>query len=56
MAMKPIDATEVAAIRKAVSGEVLIAEDAGYEAARKVWNACIDRRPHLIIRARTIGT
>lgn len=33
-----------------LQGEVLCANDPGYDAARSVWNAMIDRRPRLIIR------
>lgn len=44
----------LAAFKAAFKGPVLTPEDAGYEDARKVWNAMIDRRPGLI--ARCTGT
>lgn len=36
-----------------VSGSVLRADDAGYDAARAVYNGLIDRNPGLIVRCRT---
>ena len=44
----------LAAFKGAFKGPVLTPQDAGYEEARKVWNAVIDRRPGLI--ARCTGT
>ncbi|MDF2464379.1 MAG: FAD-linked oxidase [Ramlibacter sp.] len=44
----------LAAFKAAFRGPVLAPADAGYEEARKVWNAVIDRRPGLI--ARCTGT
>ena len=43
------DAT-IQALRAHVRGAVLCPGDAGYETARKVWNAMIDKRPALIVR------
>ncbi len=38
------------AFREGVRGQVLTADDDGYNAARQVWNAMIDRHPALIVR------
>ncbi|GLH98107.1 FAD-binding oxidoreductase [Phytohabitans aurantiacus] len=36
-------------------GQVLTPGDAGYDTARTVWNAMVDRRPRMIIRAATVA-
>src|SRR5215831_10384241 len=42
--------TAIEAFRTHVRGELLRPEDAGYEVARKVFNAMIDKCPALIVR------
>ncbi len=42
----------IESLRGASLGEVLAAGDAGYDSARAVWNAMIDRRPSVIIRCK----
>jgi FAD/FMN-containing dehydrogenase len=45
-----LDETDVQRLRGALRGEVLTSGHAGYEAARRVWNGNVDRRPALIAR------
>jgi hypothetical protein len=45
-----LDDALVASLQDRFSGELLRPSDDGYEAARSIWNAMIDRRPALIAR------
>ena len=45
--------TGVEQLRAAMTGEVLVAGDDGYDDARRVWNGTIDRRPAVIARCRS---
>ncbi|MFQ5567713.1 MAG: FAD-binding oxidoreductase, partial [Paracoccaceae bacterium] len=47
--------TAVETLRGTLRGEALTEADDGYDAARTVWNAMIDRRPALIVRARGVA-
>ena len=46
---------EVKELRAALGGKLLLAQDAGYDQARRVWNGSIDRHPALIARCESRG-
>ena len=46
---------DLQALRAALRGTVCIAGDAGYDEARTIWNAMIDRRPGLVVRCQEAG-
>jgi FAD/FMN-containing dehydrogenase len=41
-------------LRRSFSGEIIPPDDAGYDEARRVWNATFDRRPALVVRPSTV--
>jgi hypothetical protein len=47
---RALDATAIEAFRSRMRGPVLTAADGSYDAARRTWNAMIDKRPALIAR------
>ncbi len=46
-----LPAATIAALRKELRGPVCLAGEPGFDEARTIWNAMIDRRPALVIRA-----
>lgn len=47
---KKIPQSAITALRSQVRGTVALPGEDGYEAARTIWNAMIDRRPGLVVR------
>jgi FAD/FMN-containing dehydrogenase len=45
-----VDTSALSSFREGLAGEIVLPEDAGYDAARIVWNGMIDRRPALVVR------
>ncbi len=45
-----LEEATISAFKASLKGELLCPEDTGYDVARTVWNAMIDRRPALIAR------
>jgi len=46
-----ISGPAVDSLRADVSGQVLVPGEAGYDEARTIWNAMVDRQPALVVRA-----
>ena len=47
---KTLDADRVNSLKGELKGKLLTAGDAGYDEARTIWNAMIDRRPAIIVQ------
>ena len=50
-----LPSSELDRLRASLSGDLLTAGAAGYDAARTIWNAMIDRRPALIARCKSVS-
>lgn len=48
-----LGSSDVTALRRGLAGQVLLPGQAGYDEARTVWNAMVDRRPAVIARCAT---
>src|SRR5579864_987414 len=49
-----IPESSVGELRRSLSGDVVTPEDPEYDAARKVWNGDIDRRPAAVAKCRSV--
>ena len=56
MADPVLAASAVSALRRDVTGDVLLPGDDGYHDARRVWNAMVDRRPAVVVRCADADT
>ena len=50
-----LDPAAITALRSRLRGQLLRPSDPGYDDARSLWNAMIDRRPALVIRCLGVG-
>jgi FAD/FMN-containing dehydrogenase len=50
-AMTTQDRADIAALRDAVRGRVVLPEDEGWDAARAAWNLAVDQRPAAVVQA-----
>ncbi|MDZ4343539.1 MAG: FAD-binding oxidoreductase [Candidatus Binatia bacterium] len=50
-----IDKKDLDAFKASLHGELLQPSDSGYDEARSIWNAMIDRRPDIIARCRGVA-
>jgi FAD/FMN-containing dehydrogenase len=48
--IKSIPQDTVAALRGKLRGSIVLPGEDGYDAARSIWNAMVDRRPGLVVR------
>jgi FAD/FMN-containing dehydrogenase len=52
--MTRLQATEITELISGFKGEILRPEDDGYDSARQIWNAMIDKRPAIIARCASV--
>jgi FAD/FMN-containing dehydrogenase len=53
--MAQVMSPDVQSLRTAISGQVFVPEDPGYDEARIVWNGAINKRPAVIVRCANAG-
>jgi FAD/FMN-containing dehydrogenase len=41
---------DVSSLRRSIDGGVMLPGDDGYDSARALWNAMVDRRPAVVVR------
>lgn len=55
MAQHAIDVSDYRQLGETIGGGIVLPDDADYDEARAVWNAMIDKRPAVIVRAATVA-
>ena len=48
--MAHVSSSAIEELKAAIRGQLVLPEDAGFNEARSIWNAMIDRRPAMILR------
>jgi FAD/FMN-containing dehydrogenase len=51
MSLAPLTHDDLDALRRQVSGRLVSPDDGDFDSARAVWNAMVDRRPGVVVRA-----
>ena len=51
----PVTRAQLDELRRTFGGEIVTPDAAGYDDARRVWNAMFDRRPALIVRPTSVA-
>ena len=52
-AIATLGTAEIATLGNGLQGKLLVSSDEGYDAARRVWNGNVDRRPSVIVQCGT---
>lgn len=55
MAQQPIGPAQYQHLSESIGGSIVLPSDIGYDDARSVWNAMIDKRPCVIVRAASVA-
>lgn len=50
----PVSTRAIDQLRRSFAGEIVTPESAGYDDARRVWNAMFDRRPAVVVRPSSV--
>jgi FAD/FMN-containing dehydrogenase len=48
--VQTVSKSDVGTLRRKVEGRVMLPDEEGYDAARALWNAMVDRRPTVVVR------
>src|SRR5262245_56649014 len=53
--MTVLERADLDKLRRSFSGDIIAPDAAGYDDARRVWNAMFDRRPALVVRHTSVA-